>query len=159
MINNEDYAFTARSRKPPRSEINALISFGNTVMYQLVAKEIYKTSLDIRIGYLHSATVRHESLNLDIAEIFKPILVDRAIFTVVNKNMLNSSLHFEKKGQAVLLNREGKARFVAALYEKLNNRFEHGAERITYAALIQREVENCRKALVEGTRYKPFKYY
>ena len=77
ILNNPEFKFTKRTRRPPKDALNAMISFGNTLIYQKIANEIYKTKLDIRISYLHSATRRYENLNLDISEILKPILVDK----------------------------------------------------------------------------------
>ena len=85
FIKDEDFIFDKRTRQPPQDNINALISFGNTILYNLIANEIYKTSLDIRIGYLHASNARKQSLNLDLADIFKPIIIDRTIFTTIHK--------------------------------------------------------------------------
>lgn len=96
ILGNPDFAFEKRTRRPPRNYLNTLISFGNSILYTIVLSEIYNTHLDPRIGYLHTTNNRRFTLNLDIAEIFKPIIVDRTIFTLVSKNML-SAKHFDKK--------------------------------------------------------------
>ena len=80
ILKNKDYYFYKRTKRPPEDPINSLISFGNTLLYNYIAKEIYKTTLDIRIAFLHASNNRYESLNLDISEVFKPIIVDRVIF-------------------------------------------------------------------------------
>ncbi|MGI6382014.1 MAG: type I-B CRISPR-associated endonuclease Cas1b, partial [Tissierellaceae bacterium] len=85
IIKNPEFEFSIRSRRPPRDNINALISFGNSLLYTTILGEIYQTQLDPRIGYLHSTNERRFTLNLDIAEIFKPIIVDRTIFSLLNK--------------------------------------------------------------------------
>ena len=78
-----------------------MISFGNTLLYQRMANEINRTSLDIRIGMVHAAGTRPESLNLDLADLFKPILVDRTIFTLVNSKMLNKSDFIEVENEVL----------------------------------------------------------
>jgi CRISPR-associated protein Cas1 len=85
IIKNEDFRFTVRSKRPPLDNINSLISFGNSVIYTIVLGEIYQTQLDPRIGYLHSTNERRFTLNLDVSEIFKPIIVDRTIFSLLNR--------------------------------------------------------------------------
>lgn len=80
IIRADDFSFVKRSRRPPRNEVNAMISFGNTVLYGYISNIIMRTDLDVRIAFLHSANRRPESLNLDIAELFKPVIVDRLIF-------------------------------------------------------------------------------
>lgn len=85
VIRNPEFVFEKRTRQPPRNYLNTLISLGNSVMYTLVLSEIYKTHLDPRIGYLHATNLRRFTLNLDVAEVFKPVIIDRATFTVVNE--------------------------------------------------------------------------
>ena len=75
ILNNPEFKFTKRTRRPPKDALNAMISFGNTIIYQKIANEIYKTKLDIRISYLHSAMRRYENLNLDISEIILFLLI------------------------------------------------------------------------------------
>lgn len=108
FITNTDFIFEQRSKQPPMDNINALISFGNTVLYNIIANEIYKTTLDIRIGFLHAANYRKQSLNLDIADIFKPIIIDRTIFTMINKKIITNK-HFEKRNEGVYLTSQGKS--------------------------------------------------
>ncbi len=93
IIKHADFQFTKRSRRPPLDPLNSMISFGNALLYRLIAKEIYKSQLDIRISFLHSSLWRNENLNLDLAEIFKPIIIDRLIFTLINKRMIDATMH------------------------------------------------------------------
>ena len=83
IIDKKDFVFSGRNKRPPQDRINSLISFGNTLAYITVLSEIYKTHLDPRIGFLHATNFRRFTLNLDVAEIFKPILVDRLIFSLL----------------------------------------------------------------------------
>lgn len=68
---------------------------GNTLLYQRIANEINRTSLDIRIGILHAAGSRPESLNLDLADLFKPILVDRTYDYVIKNEIQKLKKFFE----------------------------------------------------------------
>ncbi|MGC9177305.1 MAG: type I-B CRISPR-associated endonuclease Cas1b, partial [Conexivisphaera sp.] len=84
----EEFRYSGRTRRPPRSRLDALISMGNSLLYAAVLDEIHKTHVDPRIGYLHSTSSRKFSLNLDISDVFKPALVDRSIFSLVNRSAL-----------------------------------------------------------------------
>lgn len=95
IIGQPDFAFETRTRRPPQNYLNTLISFGNTLVYTLCLSEIYRTHLDPRIGFLHATNFRRFTLNLDIAEVFKPIIVDRLIFTLLGRRMLTAE-DFEK---------------------------------------------------------------
>ena len=107
IISDENFKFEERTRRPPRNRLNALISFGNSLVYMVSLSEIYKTHLDPRIGYLHTTNFRRFTLNLDVAEIFKPILADRIIFYLLNKKMIKPS-HFIKALGGVSLNEKGR---------------------------------------------------
>ena len=98
VLGNEDFKFEKRTKRPPLNRVNALISFGNSLMYVTCLSEIYRTHLDPRIGFLHTTNYRRYSLNLDLAEIFKPIIVDRVIFTLINKGMLTASSFTKDSG-------------------------------------------------------------
>ena len=88
VIINQDIAFEKRVKNPPDNAINSLISYVNTIIYTRVLGEIYKTQLNPTISYLHEPSERRFSLCLDIAEIFKPIIADRLIFSMLNKKQI-----------------------------------------------------------------------
>ena len=114
MIDNKEFLFEKRTRRPPQNEVNALIRFGNTFLYRRIANDIYKTVLDIRIGIVHASNSRSESLNLDIAEIFKPLIVDRTIFSVIHNLQMHSNMHFETTEGGTYLNNVGRRMFIVS---------------------------------------------
>ncbi|MED3906273.1 type I-B CRISPR-associated endonuclease Cas1b [Geobacillus thermodenitrificans] len=157
IIRHPDFVFEKRTKRPPHNRLNALISFGNSIVYTMCLSEIYKTYLDPRIGFLHSTNFRRFSLNLDIAEIFKPIIVDRLIFTLVNRNML-SHKHFEKLTDGILLNEEGRKLFVSELEKKMQTTVQHRhlGKSVSYRRLIRLELYKVQKHLLGEKTYEPY---
>ncbi|HHW61917.1 MAG TPA: type I-B CRISPR-associated endonuclease Cas1 [Syntrophomonadaceae bacterium] len=157
IINKEDFHFEERNRRPPRDRINALISFGNTLAYTAVLSEIYKTHLDPRIGYLHTTNFRRFTLNLDVAEIFKPILVDRMIFSLLARNMLRAT-HFEKKTNGILLNDKGRKVFVEEWENRLRTTIKHRelGRDVSYRRLIRMDLYKLEKHLLGEHTFEPF---
>jgi len=157
ILNNKHFVFEARTKRPPKNRLNALISFGNSLLYTIALSEIYHTHLDPRIGFLHSTNFRRFSLNLDIAEIFKPIIVDRIIFSLVNKDILKPQ-HFEQKLDGVVLNEKGREIFIREFDERLKSTFEHkGLNRyVSYRELIRFEAYKLEKHLIGDEEYSPF---
>ena len=102
-INRTSGSFCKNKFLAIQNFIKTLISFGNTMLYQRIANEINRTSLDIRIGFVHAAGFRPESLNLDIADLFKPILVDRTIFTLVNRKMIHAVDFIEVEQEGIFI--------------------------------------------------------
>ncbi len=159
IMDEDDFEFTRRTRRPPRDALNAMISFGNTLLYTRFANEIYRTSLDIRFGIMHSAYKHAESLNLDLADLFKPILVDRTIFTLVNRRMISEKNDFhEIDGGGVYMTYHGKEIFIHEFENKLAQVVVKGNNRRSYADLIRLEVLHLQDYFVRGKAYTPYRY-
>jgi len=73
------FKFSERKKHPPADEVNAMISYGNAVLYGVILSEMHKTCLNPGVSYLHEPRDGRNSLVFDIADIFKPITVFRAI--------------------------------------------------------------------------------
>lgn len=137
ILQNKAFSFTVRTKRPPRDPLNSMISFGNTLMYQRIANEINKTSLDIRFGVIHSSLRREESLNLDLADIFKPIIIDRTIFTIVNRRMMNAEKDFrEIEDGGIYLSNNGKRIFINEFERKLYQKVNIAGELRSYDYII-----------------------
>lgn len=157
ILKNPNFSMEKRTRRPPKDMLNALISFGNSLVYPECLSQIYKTHLDPRIGYLHESNFRSFSLNLDVSEIFKPILVDRTIFTLINKGVINES-HFENKLNGIYLNESGAKEFVKAFDEHLNSttKQKNLGRNVSYRTLIRLELYKIEKHIMGEKAYEPF---
>jgi CRISPR-associated protein Cas1 len=157
IIDNKDFVFEQRTRRPPKNHLNSLISFGNSIMYTLVLSEIYKTHLDPRIGFLHATNFRRFSLNLDIAEIFKPILIDRVIFSLISKKMITKK-DFESGLEGIMIKDKAKKLFVEELDNKLKTTIKHRSlgREVSYRRLIRLELYKLEKHLMSEKEYEPF---
>lgn len=157
IIDDKDFVFQERTRRPPKNYLNTLISFGNTLAYTVCLSEIYKTHLDPRIGYLHSTNFRRFSLNLDVAEIFKPILVDRIIFSCIAKKMITKK-DFVNDTEGIILKEKGKKCFIENWEEKLKTTFQHReiGKSVSYRRLIRLELYKIEKHIMGEKTYEPF---
>jgi CRISPR-associated protein Cas1 len=157
IIKKDEFVFEKRSKMPPLNKLNALISFGNSMMYTTVLGEIYQTQLDPRIGYLHSTNMRRFTLNLDVAEIFKPAIVDRIIFSLINKNILTPK-DFEKQLNGIILNEAGRKKFVVEYNQKLDTKINHPKLKhtVSYKRLIRLELYKLQKHITDDEEYIPF---
>lgn len=157
ILDNEDFVFETRTKRPPKNRLNALISFANSLLYTYCLSEIYHTHLDPRIGYLHSTNFRRFTLNLDVAEVFKPVIADRVIFSVINKGIIKPK-HFEEKLNGIVLNDRGKELFLKEMEERLQSTFFHKKlkRHVSYRQLIRLELYKIEKHLIGDEEYKPF---
>ena len=160
LILNE-FELGGRMKQPPGNEINALISFGNMVCYTQALDAIYHTQLNPTISFLHEPGARRYSLALDVAEVFKPILVDRTIFTLVNKRVLQAK-HFDNALNGCFLNAAGKQIYLRALEERLAETIQHRTlgKKVSYKYLLRLECYKLVKYILRmETAYQPFKIW
>ena len=159
MLQEEGFVFEKRSKHPPKNEVNTLLSFGNTVLYNLLATEIQKTPLDVQVGFLHATNQRRESLNLDVAEIFKPLVVDRVIFRLINMRILKAEHFRHSEDGAVYLNAEGKRIFLRAFYDKLETVVSVGVQkkRMSYNTIITEEIRSLARHIRQDEKYRAFR--
>lgn len=156
----KNFTMGGRSKQPPKNEVNALISFGNMMCYTLCLDQIYHTQLNPTISFLHEPGYRRYSLALDLAEIFKPILVDRTIFKVLNKKQLQAK-DFDIKVNRVILKESGKKKFIKAFEDRLNETIKHRSlkKHVSYKHLVKLECYKLSKHLLSIKEYEPFKIW
>jgi CRISPR-associated protein Cas1 len=155
ITNQRTFKFIKRSKRPPTDKINALISYVNTRIYNIVLSEIYKTELDPRIGFLHEPNYRALSLHLDIAEIFKPIIGDNIIFTLLNKNEITAK-DFKTDSGRIRFTNEGVKKIELKIIKKMTEQTTIGEQRLTWRQVIRKEVNRIKRNVVETSEYEPF---
>jgi len=155
-----DFSMEGRSYRPPKNEVNALISFGNMMCYSQCLRAIHQTQLNPTISFLHEPGERRFSLSLDLAEIFKPLLVDRVIFKVLNKREIQQQ-HFEEAINRVVLKPSGRKIFVQSFEERLQETIKHRSlnRSVSYKHLIRLECYKLQKHILGIEQYKPFKMW
>ena len=155
----KDFILNKRVKRPPDNPINALISFGNTLLYTKTISAIYYTHLNQSISFLHSPREGRFSLSLDLSESFKPIIVFRTIFDLVNNRRLQVAKHFDKDLNYALLNEAGKKIFIEAFENRLNESFLHPnlKRKTTYKSAIKYDAYKLVKFLLEGKAFVPFR--
>ena len=159
-IINQDISFEKRTKNPPDNAINSLISYVNTIIYTRVLSEIYKTQLNPTISYLHEPSERRFSLCLDVAEIFKPILADRLIFSMLNKNQIQEK-DFEAGLNFLYIKEKTRKEITQEIDKRLQTTIKHktlGRE-VSYEYLIRLELYKLIKYFTENEKYEGFKIW
>ena len=161
IIINQDIEFEKWIKNPPDNAINSLISYVNTIIYTRVLSEIYKTQLNPTISYLHEPAERRFSLCLDIAEIFKPIIGDRLIFSMLNKKQITEK-DFEKNLNYLYIKDKARKEITKEIDKRLQTTVKHktlGRE-VTYEYLIRLEIYKLIKYILgDAEKYEGFKMW
>ena len=159
-IIDQNIEFKKRVKRPPDNIINTLLSYINSLVYTRVLSQIYRTQLNPTISYLHEPGEKRFSLCLDIAEIFKPILGDRLIFSLLNKRQITSdsferdlNFLYMKENTVKLITKEFDVRTRKTIKHKKLGR------NVSYNHLIRLEAYKLIKHLTGEQEYEPFKMW
>lgn len=160
ILIDQEIQFDKRVKNPPDNMINTLISFVNTLIYTKVLGEIYQTQLDPTISYLHEPGDRRFSLSLDLSEIFKPILADRLIFSLLNRRQITEK-SFTKGLNYLHLTKSASKTIVSELDNKLQTTIRHKEldKSVSYQYLIRLECYKLIKHILGEKNYEPFKIW
>lgn len=159
-IIKQDIEFDKRVRRPPDNMVNSLISFVNSLIYTTTISEIYKTQLNPTISFLHEPGTKRFSLSLDIAEIFKPLIGDRMIFSLLNKNQITEE-DFEKDSNFLYIKESGKRKILMEYDKRLESTITHKelGRDVSYRYLIRLECYKLIKHLVGEKDYVGFRIW
>lgn len=122
---DESLRFTARSRRPPRDEVNAALSFLYALLSSDCAVAAQAVGLDPQMGFLHQDRPGRPSLALDLMEELRAPLADRALVSLVNQRQLKPD-HFDRDPTgATLLNAAGRKVVLSAWSERKQRTLTH----------------------------------
>ena len=160
VIVNQEINFEKRVMHPPDNMINSLISFVNSLIYSKTLSEIYHTQLNPTISYLHEPGVRRYSLCLDLSEVFKPLIGDRLIFSLLNRNQITED-SFTEELNFLHLKKEASKLIVTEFEKKLKQTIMHKelGRQVSYQYLIRLESYKLIKHLIGEKEYEGFKIW
>ena len=159
-IVNQEIQFEKRVMHPPDNMINSLISFVNSLIYSKTLSEIYHTQLNPTISYLHEPGARRYSLCLDLSEVFKPLIGDRLIFSLLNRKQITED-SFTKELNFLHLKKEASKLIVTEFEDRLKTTIMHKelGKKVSYQYLMRLEAYKLIKHLIGEKEYEGFKIW
>ena len=153
-ILREPFELTKREYNPPTNEANAIVSFLNGMTYTTCVSAIRKTALDPTVGFVHEPGERRFTLSLDIADIFKPILADRLVFRLVNRQQITAD-DFESELDGCLLTENGRMTVLEEFEKLLDKTVAHPRlkRNVSYKTLVRTDVLSLKKHILTGEEY------
>jgi len=158
LIDQQQWPFAGRVKRPPTDAVNALLSFGYALLTTQVASAVQMIGFDQYIGYLHSSVYGRPALALDLMEEFRPIVVDSIVLTLLNNKMLTSD-DFHVELGAYRLKKEPRKAFLKRFEERLNEEITHPTfgNKVKYRRCIELQARLVAKYLTgEIDEYPPF---
>lgn len=123
--NKDGFAFCGRTRRPPLDRVNAMLSFGYQLLTSMLVGALESVGLDPYAGVFHTMRPGRCSLALDMCEELRAPLVDRFVLSVINRREMNADDFTLKEDGAVLLNDEGRKKFLTLWQDKKRDTLTH----------------------------------
>jgi CRISPR-associated protein Cas1 len=124
-IDNDDFSFKTRNRRPPLDPVNSLLSFVYTMLYHDMRSACETTGLDPAVGFLHRDRPGRMSLALDLMEEFRPFLADRLVLSLINLKQVNAGSFQRSESGAVLLEESARKEIVATYQKRKQDAIRH----------------------------------
>lgn len=140
VLENENFKFKKRTKNPPQNEVNAMLSYGYALLYGIILSILDRSSLFPQISFIHSLSKDSDSLQYDLADIFKPIYVDRMVLRLIRKKQIKQS-HFEYKPDGrCFLSKEGTKVFIEEFNTLLQSTIVYSKRNYSYRSILSKEV-------------------
>jgi len=111
-LNNPNFVFLARSRRPPGNPVNAMLSFGYQILWNHLLTLIELQGLDPYYACLHQGTERHPALTSDLIEEFRTPIIDSLVLWLVNTKIMDVNNDFEYHDCGCYLNNFGRPKYI-----------------------------------------------
>lgn len=121
----EEFIFKGRSKRPPLDNVNAMLSFGYTILTNEIQSALETVGLDSYVGFLHTDRPGRASLSLDMIEELRGYIVDRFVLTLINNKIVNKNMFEYKENRTVLLNNEGRRMFLEQWQKRKQDIIKH----------------------------------
>lgn len=175
LIAQEGFPFGGRTRRPPRDAVNALLSFGYTMLLGTVTTAVQVVGLDPFLGSLHTPENGKPSMVLDLMEEFRPLLVDAGVLRVINRRqMLPEDFLYQedvelppeiagdepppREEYPVLMRPESIRKWILAYEQSLRQRLLYPplSAQLTYRQIVLEQARLLARHIQGDKTYEPF---
>jgi CRISP-associated protein Cas1 len=151
--------FTRRTRRPPRDPVNALLSFGYTLLYGEAIASLSSAGFDSYLGFYHLLRYGRCSLALDLMEEFRPLIVDRLVLKIINLEVVKPDDFETDPNTGVNLKDGARKRFFREYETVMSDQFTNrvAGEQTSLRRALYQQTFALQRAVIEGTPYAPFR--
>ncbi|MBV8885488.1 MAG: CRISPR-associated endonuclease Cas1 [Chroococcidiopsidaceae cyanobacterium CP_BM_RX_35] len=157
-LNNPEFFFTGRSRRPPGNPVNAMLSFGYQVLWNHLLVLIELQGLDPYHACLHQGSERHAALASDLTEEFRAPIIDSLVTYLVNKGIMSGTEDFEFWDGGCYLNDAGRKKFLQAFVQRMEEELQaaEGERQPRWDTLTQQVKAYKRCVYAPSMAYQPY---
>lgn len=156
------FSFSKRIKHPPKDPVNALLSFGYTLLFQNIYSLVEAHGLHPYCGHLHDLRDGHPALVSDLIEEFRAPVVDSLVIYLINSHIIKPSDFEKREGmqKPCWLKNEARKTFVHQFESKMQSTFTHPHTNYTvdYRRIIDLQITELVQC-IRGERetYRPMK--
>lgn len=134
------FSMAGRNKRPPKDPINALLSYGYSMLVRDFVTAIHATGLDPYYGFYHVVQAGRPALALDLMEPFRPIIVDSAVLRSVNEGIFSENDFIQAPGFCTM-KPKAKTDFIRAYERRVDQLVTHPVfgYRVSYRRMISVE--------------------
>ena len=143
-----EFEFNVRSRRPPRDEINAMLSLTYSMVLTYIIIELEAKGLDPYLGFLHTLRYGREALALDLLEEFRQGICDPFVIKLVNRKEFKKSDFIYKEETGMRFTEEAFRRYLI----KFNKEME------SWRILITEQVNKIKDTIIKEILYEGFEF-
>ncbi len=121
----QEFPFRGRNRRPPRDNVNALLSFLYTLLTYEMSSALETVGLDPQVGFLHADRPGRPSLALDLIEELRPVLADRLVLTLINRKQVKGGGFVSKESGGILMDDDTRKKVLTAWQARKQAQIAH----------------------------------
>lgn len=124
-VNKDAFFFHGRSRRPPRDNVNCMLSFAYTLLMSDCRNALESYGLDPQAGFLHRDRPGRPSLALDLMEEFRGPIADRLVLSLINRQQVQASDYKQDTAGSVTMSDDARKQFLIAYQERKQDELLH----------------------------------
>ena len=159
LITNGNFEFSQRHRRPPTDPVNALLSFGYTLLFNNVLSLIIAEGLSPYFGNFHYGEKKKPYLAFDLMEEFRSPIVDSLMLNLINNSLLKINDFARYSGtQGIYLTDKARRKFLNQFESRMNEQITHSMlqSEVSYREAIHLQIRLYKRSLLSSTIYEPF---
>ena len=144
-----EFQFTKRTKRPPKDEINAMLSMGYSMLFNEMLTNVNICGLHPYIGFLHRIRKHHAALVSDLMEEWRTVIVDSIVLNMVKRKMVKKEM-FRTEDGGCYFTKDGLKLFLAEYNKKLMCEVDYLQNNSTYRDLIKHQCRQYAKFVMSG---------
>ena len=147
-----EWGFASRVARPAPDAVNALLSFGYSLLYQAVAGLLRARGLHAHLGLFHAQGGAHMALASDLMEPYRAYAVDAVVLRLIRRGILQADCGQFDSG-AFQLTSDATRAFIHAFETRFNTVIQHPQSRepMDMRRLIDADVRQLTQVLRSNT--------